>query len=115
MASTATSVRPSWKAIGERRHQTTLQRSTTTIDLLGGKAVTTWTSYDTEYWVAETQVPVVLGEEDATVLFVEEGPYRGDVQIQDRILVNGQTLKVIEMVNPGGFNRSLQLHCVRAT
>jgi hypothetical protein len=110
----ANSSRSSWKTAGERRHQAVLQHPTYVTNSVGGRTISGYTAYDSDYWVSVTPVPVFVDETNATVQFVIEGVYRTDVLSQDHVVANGQTYKVIEMVNPGEMNRSLQLLCLRA-
>jgi hypothetical protein len=109
-----------WPLTGERRKKATLQYATITTDAMGGRSDPTWTDFGTWY-VKATVVPFVVNETEATSLFDCEGPYRRDLWdyfaggTSVRVVVNGQTLKVLELENPLLLNRTIVAHCGKAT
>ena len=101
--------RPTYKTIGERTHEAVLQVATEVTDELGGRSQV-WNAYATEF-VAMTPQPIVVSEQEATVLFIVEMPYRSDVALQHRVIVSNKVLKVIAIVDPEMRHRSLQAYC----
>lgn len=109
-----------WPTAGERRNKATLQYATITTDAMGGRSDPTWTEFG-KWWVKVTVIPFVVNETEATSLFDLEGPFRDDVfdyftsGTGVRMVVNGMTLKLLEVENPLFQNRTLIAHCGKAT
>lgn len=109
-----------WPAAGERHSRVTLQKATITTDAMGGRSDPTWTDFG-KWWAKSTVVPFVVIETEATSLFDLEGPYRQDLQdyftggTGVRMVVNGLTLKLLELENPLLMNRHHIAHCGKAT
>ncbi len=109
-----------WPLAGERKSRATLQYASVLEDEGGGRSDPTWATFG-RWWAKTTVVPFVVNETEATSLFDLEGPYRQDLQdyfangVSVRLLVNGLTLKLIELENPLFHNRTLIAHCGKAT
>lgn len=105
--------RVSYRSIGDRRKRVTLSSSTVTEDEMGGKSET-WADYG-KVWGAVNAQPFVLNEQQASVLYIVEIPYRSDVATGHRVTIGALVLKVLAVVNPELMNRALQLHCGEVT
>ncbi len=109
-----------WPTAGERRSKATLQVATLTTDAMGGRSQPIWAQFGT-WFVKVTVVPFVVNETEATSLFDLEGLYRQDLLDHFvagqgvRLIVNGVTLKLLELENPLFHNRTLIAHCGKAT
>jgi SPP1 family predicted phage head-tail adaptor len=101
------------KGAGQLRHRVQLQSATVVTDSQGGRSQT-WATYAT-VWGAVDPVPVVVSEEQSVVLFIVSIRYRSDVVKQQRVIAEGMTLKILELVNPEQRNRDLVLHCASVT
>jgi len=97
-----------------------LQYATPTTDSMGGRGEPTWTDFGAWY-VKATTVPDIVNETNASLLYQLEGPYRADLVtrfksgVGIRAVVNGQTLKVMQIENPQLRSRTLIAHCADAT
>jgi hypothetical protein len=108
-----------WPLAGERQVLATLQFATITTDAMGGRSDPAWTTF-AEWRVKAVEVPFVVSDTEATILYELEGPYRRDLWdyynggTSLRIIANGLTLKVIQLENPLMRNRTLLAHCGKA-
>lgn len=100
---------PTRKGAGQRRHRAELQRATIVTDALKGRSET-WSTYAT-VWAAKEETPQVVTDEKATVQFVVTMLYRDDVAVQERVLIDGKTLKILAVTNPDGIHRDSVLYC----
>ena len=101
--------RHAWKPIGNRNVSVTLQVPTNVTDSMGGRTQT-WSTYGHEY-ASVTPQPFVVSEQEASVLYVIECPFRDDVALGHRVLTDDLTLKVIAIVDPELRHRAVVLHC----
>ena len=99
-----------------------IEYATLATDTMGGRSDPTWTLLNDKSWfVKVTEVEFVVSDTQTALLYQLEGPYRGDIVTKWnsgtglRAVVNGKTLKVIEVGNPQLKNRTLVLHCGKAT
>lgn len=110
-----------WPSAGERQGLAVVQYATVVTDALGGRSDPTWTTFASSWHVKVTVTPFVVSDTQAAMLYQIEGPYRADVVSHYdagrslRVLVHGFTLKVIELENPQLRNRTVILHCGKAT
>lgn len=105
------------KRIGQLRHRVEFQEGVRVTDETGG-AAETWPAFG-EDWAAMDEMPFVVSETEATVLYQISMRYRSDVATkfqagtQLRVVANTKTLKVLAIVNSEDRNRDLILHCGR--
>lgn len=109
---------PPRKSAGARRHRVALQQGVSTLDALRGRTQT-WTTYAT-VWAAIDEMPAVVSETQATVLYQVTLLFRADTfakylaGTQQQVLTTQKALKVIEVVNPDERNLDLVLYCALA-
>lgn len=110
---------PLRKRAGQLRHRVELQEGVTVTDETGG-GTETWPTFGYDQ-AAMDEMPFVVSETEATVLYQVGLRYRSDLVTkfdagtQLRIVGNGKTLKVLAVVNAEERNRDLVLHCGRVS
>ena len=109
---------PIRKRAGQRKHHITLQEGTTVEDTLGGESTTQWSAFGQDA-AAIDEIPFIVSESEAAILYNVTIKYRSDVvskfadQIAIRVVSAAQTMKVLQLENPEQRNIELILHCAK--
>lgn len=100
---------------GDLRHEADFQSATKVVDALGGRSET-WSTFASRVPAGMKDVPLVKSEDDATVVRLVTIRYRDDVRVEQRVIIDGLTLKILAIEQPGGRRkRKLILHCAEVT
>lgn len=119
-----------WPTAGECRTHCTLQYAVPVDDDIGGRMEPTWTTFTT--WMAKTATVPGMGTDTGPKgSWQFEGLFHpklwnyfhgrerpdgvdDDMQVSLRLLAMGLTLKVFDVENPNGLNRTLVVSCAKA-